>query len=564
MKVSPVQINTFSRVLGAQANRASTNFATKNVGADSVSFGMNKPVNRNLNLDYDTAEFVAHSLSNSTSGHRAKYNSKTFTPEVVKLISLGVAQYAKDEARRQFKEPTVLIGGDTREASRKSLPLIKKTLLNQNVNVISIEDPVPTPLLAVAAKKYGTDISVLMTASHNPWEDGGYNLVTKAGAVAPQSVTKQVADNMLKIAKEGRYTEYPTNEADETILDPYLMYVDNLNALDLIDWKNIQDSGVEAFYDGLNGTGSYVMPKLLKHHDIPFVEVHSKGQKGPNPTDENLKVLENYLSKNDNKMAIGIANDGDADRFGIVDENGNFIDANDVILLTAYHLIKNKNRTGAIVRSQATSKNVDEIAKMYDSKLVETPVGFKYIAEDILDERKAGGDILVAGEESGGLTVNRHIPEKDGIVALSLMLDLVASEGKPISEILKDVKESMPKTYVSSKFNKKLESEEDKAIIMARAEKMFNDVKEAKNFYFDENHTIDRQKTIEHAEKMEKYKKGGDGVMLVLDDDSTVLVRKSGTEPLVKCYIEASGETPDMAIENSKQLNEKMQEMFKI
>ena len=180
-----------------------------------------------------------------------------------------------------------------------------------------------------------------------------------------------------------------------------------------------------------------VVPRLLKDFEIPFEEVVSGGQEGPNPVAKNLTLLSEKVASSDAAMKIGLANDGDADRFGVVDEKGNFVDANEVILLTAYHLAKNKGLEGA---NQATSTQVDALAEKFNLQSMRTPVGFKFIGEEIIDLRKDGKDILVAGEESGGLTVQGHIPEKDGIIAIMLMADLVATEKKPLSQILADAK----------------------------------------------------------------------------------------------------------------------------
>ena len=570
-----MRINSISSVSYGQKSKVQNNHSNvcylKNTGADTVSFGATRinDVYRKIDVDKDTALFVSNSLSNSTSGHRAPYMSKYFTPEVVKLITLGVAGYAKDNAKKgEYSRPLVMIGGDTRKATRESLPLIKDTLIKQGVYVLNIEEPVPTPLLALASKINDTDLSVLMTASHNPWADGGYNLLTNAGAVAPASVTKEVAKHMMEIANKGSYSEQlePTGGALSENL--YRMYVNNLQKSGLIDFDKIKDSGLVVYYDGLQGTGSYVMPKLMKEFGIPFVEVKSSGQEGPNPTDANLKVLKDTISKaaklEDAKLRIGLANDGDADRFGVVDENGKFINANDVILLVGYHLAKNKGRKGDIIRSQATSMQLDKLAELYGGKAIVTPVGFKYIAEDILDLRKEGKDILVAGEESGGLTVNGHIPEKDGIIATALIADLVATEGRPVSEILKDVKASLGVSYAINNFSKKFPDDATKDAVMKRVYRTWFDTihYQDRENDFDSTHKVDRNATLIADSDMRQYKDGGDGHKFVLTDGSTVLVRKSGTEPLVRCYIEATGKDADAAKTNSEVLKARVDELL--
>lgn len=548
------------------SKNSSNNYATQVIShskADSVSFsGKFHPVK--LDVTLDKALEVGKSLSTSTSGHRAPYLSENFTPDIVKLISIGVARTAAIKAmNNKEKESFVLIGGDTRQASRESLPLIKDTILKQGANVVEIKEPVPTPLLALAARDLKVDLGVLMTASHNPWADGGYNVVTNNGAIAPASVTGEIADQMKNAMKSGVY-EYANHKKQAVDFDPFQMYVNELDRNGLIDWNRIKDSGLVVYYDGLQGTGTYTVPRLMKEKGINFVNVESKGQEGPNPTDANLGELKSRLASSDDALKIGLANDGDADRFGVIDEKGNFINANDVILLTGYHLAKNKGRTGAVIRSQATSMQLDRLADIYGLKKFETPVGFKYIAEEIEDLRRNGEDILVAGEESGGLTVNGHIPEKDGIIAISLMMDLVATEGKPISEILKNVKEELGVAFSINNFSKKYKENPEKMdAVMAKVEQLYNDAMNGKTA-LGATHEIDAEKTAELRARMEAQRKGGDGYKFILTDGSSVLLRKSGTEPLVKCYVEATGEDAEAAKKNSDVLASQMSDFMTV
>ncbi len=526
---------------------------------DSVSFSGNIEKNE-VKVDVDTAKFVANSLSTSTSGHRAVYGSKTFNPEIVELLTAGVGEYAKDIAAQRGKTPIVLIGGDTRKATRNSLPLIKDTLSKQGVDVAYIKEPVPTPLLALMAKENDIDIAILLTASHNPWEDGGYNLVTNDGAIAPPSVTKKVAQNVVDIASHGQYKTDKRKVGRVIETDPYDMYKDKIDSYHLINWDKIRNSGASVYYDGLKGTGSNVFPKLLNDYDIPVSIIDSGKKEGPNPTAENLSELKEALRNDSTQFKIGLANDGDADRFGIVDENGEFITPNDVILLTAHHLANNKGLNGDIIRSQATTSQLDLFAQRNGVNIVQTPVGFKYIAEDIIQEREKGKDILVAGEESGGLTINGHIPEKDGIIALLMMLDLMATEQKPISQILKEVKDDIGVEFKINSFSKKLGNEKDKDIIMKRMEDIYDAALKGQTQFG--KFEIDTEKTKECAEEMEQYKKGGDGIKLYFTDGSNVLVRKSGTEPKVKAYIETYSKDKATAENNVVELRQELDKIF--
>ena len=531
------------------------------VATTDISFGTLKIQKQPIKITTQKAKQVAESLSTSTSGHRAKYGSQDFNKPLVKLLTLGVASYVMDNLQYSEEPPKVLIGGDTREASRKCLPMINDVLRRQAIDVLYIKDPIPTPLHAMAARDLKVDLAILMTASHNPWTDGGYNLVTKAGAIAPTEVTQKVANHVNNVAEHGSYYELMSPVGKSIKTNPYELYKKNINSYGLIDWQKIKDSGLTVQYDSLHGTGSYVLPKLLNEYGIDFNEVVSFGQEGPNPTSKNLEELKKAVVNSPAELKIGLANDGDADRFGVVDEKGNFINANDVILLVGHHLAKNHNRRGAIIRSQATSMQVDAIAKMYGLDVIETPVGFKYIGEDIIDLRNKGKDILVAGEESGGLTINGHIPEKDGIIALLTIMDLVATEKKPISEILKEVKSSLPINVVPDNYSVRLNDDESKAKLMAKAQELFDNA-QAGNNKFGDKHLIDAEKSLSHKKEMERYKKGGDGIKLFLNDGSSVLIRKSGTEPLVKFYIESVGANEAEAIANKDILRSVMDSIF--
>ncbi|MBR6298168.1 MAG: hypothetical protein IKR34_02870, partial [Candidatus Gastranaerophilales bacterium] len=499
-------------------------------------------------------------LAAATSGLRAPYMSEVFNPKTVKLLTLGVAEYAKNH-NAYDKKPIIAIGGDTRVATRESLPQIEETLIKQGVDVVYMDAPVPTPLLALTANKLNLGISILMTASHNPWQDGGFNFITPEGAVAPSEITKEISENMDNIAKRGLYNEeiLPTGRVYR--MNPYDLYKKHIENIGLVDFDKISSSGIKVYYDGLNGTGNYVMPRLLSEYNIPFKEIVSYGQTGPNPTKENLSKLAKTVSEAKDNLKIGLANDGDADRFGIIDENGNFIDPNDVLLLVAYHLIHNKNLRGDIVRSQATSQQMDRVADKYNLKTHITPVGFKYIASDIMQTRKEGRDIIVAGEESGGLTTYGHIPEKDGILADFLILDLMAYENKPIGEILKKVKKELGSISYTDNYSKRLKSDEIKEAILNKVKERY-DRAIMGDLDFGEMHKIDLQKTIDAMNNIKRYRPIGDGIKFVMTDDSTVLVRKSGTEPLLRFYIEALGKDEQSAKQGAQALKNYIEENF--
>lgn len=534
MKVSLVN-NSQKSVLYKNL-RNNLNFYTKSYANDTVSFSSNVRYNY-INCNKKAAQDAIDSLSTSTAGHRAKYGTKFFNEDIIELMTAGVGEYVKEQAEINGKEPRILIGGDTRKASRELLPLMRNILQNQGINVIYLEEPVPSPVLALNAVDYNVDTSILMTASHNPWSDGGFNLVTKNGAIAPVTVTKAAGKKMSEILDRGSYTTNLDKKGRVLNIDPYESYIEYLDERELIDWDRIRKSKIAVYYDGLEGTGSYVFPRILVDKDIPFYIGNSKGKSGPNPVKENLEELTNAVLAEDRCMKVGFSNDGDADRIGIIDETGRMLNPHEVVLLMVHHLKDNKNLDGKVLRSQSTSSQIDEYAHNKNLDVIQTPVGFKYIGADILKLRENNDDILVAGEESGGLTINGHIPEKDGILANLLMLDLIAADDKPLSWILCEQKSTLSSVYKTLTISKDFDCDMQKTLIMKKIYQIYND---AANGYLDfGNFTIDFKKTKEVMEDMKTYKEGGDGIKLYFTDGSSCLVRTSGTEPKIRIYIEA-------------------------
>lgn len=536
--------------------------------ADSVSFtGVRKvPVEKDKTTIYTAAD----SLSTSTSGHRAIYGTELFDENLMKVFSAGIAKYAQEHAAKNGrKEAVVMLGGDTRQATRESLPLIEDVLKKSGVTVYPIKEPVATPILAAMSEKMAdeVDISILLTASHNPWEYGGFNLVTSDGAIAPASVTKEVASKIKDVADKGFYylRDEKTQSPSKPIY-PYEYYKSVLENSNLIDFQNIKDSGISIYYDSLGGTGDFAVPKLMKENDVPITLISNKGRKleGPDPNASNLSLLAEKVADDTSKLKIGLANDGDSDRFGVIDSDGTFLTPNEVIFLTAYHLHNNKGKEGAILRSQVTTSMLDDYAKVNNIPLVVTPVGFKFLAEDIIAQREEGKDIIVAGEESGGLTVAGHIPEKDGIMAILLMADLMAQEKKPLKQILEDVKKDMDLHFDSFAIAKKFDSDEAKDKVMAKMEKVYQDAVSGKNNEFISGFYIDAEKSQEHREKMIEYKGNSDGVKLYFTNGSQITVRKSGTEPKIRVYVDSKGSSDEVAKQNCSRLKEQIDSILNV
>ena len=542
-----MRVNGISNAyLGLGINRLnSLNVSKKMVFApvtDSVSF---KARDKQL-LSAQEGKKAADKLRTSTSGYRGPLGG-TFNDKFVYSLTNAVIKDMNDRDQK-----ISMVAGDTREATQKYAPVIKNMFLQNGIDVIvpqlkpSLTDkisPVASPVLALATKKQGIPLSVLLTASHNPWQDGGYNFLTDEGAVADDTKTKPIANNLEEITKKGTVEKHEGRTGRVHRFNPYKMYKNYLEEKKLINFDKIREAKIDIFYEDFGGTGKYYFPKLMKDNGIEIKKVLSSKTEGPNPTKGNLKNLSQEVIYSENPLRIGLATDGDSDRFGVIDENGKFINASDVILLASYHLIKNRGMTeGTIIKNHATSEKIDLLAKYFNEKgcnidVEQTPVGFKYLGGKMLELEGTPKEAIVTGEESGGLTVRGHIPEKDGFVALSTLLELVATEKKPIGKILASINEKLGGDFVSECMNFKFETEQEK-------ENAVDSFKE----YYNGNKTqiaginIDYDRTYDINEKLAEYKKGGDGMKFYLEDGSAVIIRKSGTEPVMRIYVDASNQ----------------------
>lgn len=525
---------------------------------DSISFTGSKDGYMILDLTKDVAE----SLTNSTSGHRDTYiknstpRTKGFTKEMARTITGGFSSYL-----RENNIDTTIIGGDEKEATTKLTPGIIEQLLDNGVNVYSPGttttlfgkkvNTVATPMLALAAKTLNVDVGILLTSSHNPKEHGGFNFVNNEAAIAPAEITKKIGKNMVKVV-QGKASPKVSDKRGELLhYDPMEIYKNHLDNVMKIDFDAIKNAGIQICYDGLEGVGTKCVPELYKDYGIEITKRLNTECKGPNPTEENLQNLAKAVKSLEGNFKVGLSNDGDVDRLGIIDENGKFISANDTLLLVLHHMVKNRGvKEGYVIKNQATSPLLDLYAKKHGIEVIQTPVGFKYIGEKAIALREEGKDIIVAGEESGGLTVAGHIPEKDGILGITMILELMAKEKKPVGQILKEIKEDLPGAFEVKLTNMKVENAEDKDKIVSELQEYFDGKK--KTFAGIE---IDLDKTHLSDKNMRHYKEGGDGIKLYLKDGSNVLVRKSGTENKVKAYINAFGDNQKEAKAKFEQLN---------
>ena len=443
-----------------------------------------------------------------TSGWRAIV-AEEFTVANIRLAVAGIAAYVKT-----LPEPhRVLVGRDPRFLGESFVAEAARVLASAGVTPVVIPEPAPTPAIAYAVRTLKTSGAINFTASHNPPEYNGIKYSTPDGAPALPEVTKQIEAAVANIAGGGNEIPSPFAEKYETA-DVKPAFLKRL--AELVDLKAIAKSGIKVVYDPFWGAGRGYSSDLLREAGVPVETVHDFrdvlfGGHAPEPDDHLLGDARRKMKETG--AAIGIATDGDADRFGVVDADGTFLQPNYVIALLFDYLVATRGWRNGVAKSVATTNLINALAERHNVPLYETPVGFKYIGA-LIDEDK----IAIGGEESAGLTIRGHVPEKDGIIAGLLMTEMVATRGKSLSAQLRELFGKVG-SYYPVRENFRLTPE-----VKARfTEKLKADPTE-----------LGGRRVAQIVRT--------DGLKLILDDGSWVCYRLSGTEPVVRAYTEARSE----------------------
>jgi phosphoglucomutase len=445
-----------------------------------------------------------------TSGWRAIVADE-FTTENIRLASAGIAAYVKTQP-----EPhRVLVGRDPRFLGESFVDLAARVLSAAGVAPIVIPDAAPTPAIAHAVRALKASGSINFTASHNPPEYNGVKFSTHDGAPALPEVTHQIEAAIVKLQQSGKPVEAPAAPSsgfETTDVKPaYLQCL-----AELIDLKAIAKAKIKIVFDPFWGAGRGYSSDLLREAGVSVECVHDYrdvlfGGHAPEPDDHLLHACKDKMKETG--AQIGIATDGDADRFGIVDADGTFIQPNYVIALLFDYLVETRGWKNGVAKSVATTNLVNALADYHKVPLFETPVGFKYIGELIIEDK-----IAIGGEESAGLTIRGHVPEKDGILAGLLMAETVATRGKSLGAQLKELFNKVG-SYYPVRENFRLTPQ----VKAAFTEKIKADPKE-----------LGGRKVASVVRT--------DGLKLILEDGSWVCYRLSGTEPVVRAYTEARNE----------------------
>lgn len=442
-----------------------------------------------------------------TSGWRAIIADE-FTFEAVRRVTQAIAAWISNRTPGSM----VIVGYDTRFMAEEFAAQGAHILAANGLRPMLCDHATPTPAIAYAVRSMKATGAINFTASHNPPTYCGMKFSTSDGAPALPEVTSEI--EKLIAGLEGQTIPLPASDQAVEKLSLIDGYAKDLASK--IDLGAIAKAGLRVAYDPLWGTGRGYLNKILTDAGCDVAMIHDFrdvyfGGHSPEPDEEYLKELRDKVVNESRQL--GLSTDGDSDRFGILDRDGSFITPNQIIALLVDYLAESRGWNDAVARSVATTHLVDRVAKRRGLQVLETPVGFKYIGA-LIDEDK----IALGGEESAGLTIRGHYPEKDGILACLLVAEMVATRGVSLKEMLEHLYEQVGRV-VNGRIGVKLTPELHKSLSSKLAANM-------------ETFAGRRVATVDRI----------DGVKIIFEDGSWILMRPSGTEPLVRIYAECSNE----------------------
>lgn len=455
-----------------------------------------------------------------TDGWRAVI-ADTFTFENLRLVAQATANWVHKQ-HQGSEQPQVVVGYDTRFLSDRFAWETASVLAANGILAWLTRTDTPTPSVSYNVKHLGADAGVVITASHNPPRYNGYKIKASYGGSATADACALVEQELTQLQKDGNNVhimdfEQALAEGKIRRFDPSWMYYQHLTNLVDLDTISTGELGIVA--DAMWGSGRGAFTSILSRtrcHVTSIRDVLNPGFGGIHP-EPILRYLNDLVAAVKRLQAdVGLATDGDADRIGAVDALGNFVDPHHIFALTLRHLIENKGQRGEVVKTVSTTFMIDAICSKYNLKLHETPVGFNHIADLMMSN-----DILMGGEESGGISVRGHIPEGDGILMGLMLLEVMASAAAPLHEIIEDLQANFGPTHY--------------ARIDARLAKQVPK-KEMVQKLVDATPATLNGETVERVDTL-------DGVKYYLADRSWLLIRPSGTEPVLRIY--AEGRTPE-------------------
>ncbi|MBN1874993.1 MAG: phosphoglucomutase/phosphomannomutase family protein [Anaerolineae bacterium] len=454
------------------------------------------------------------SIRFGTDGWRAVI-SDTFTFENVRLVAQAIANYVNITA--EHEHPEVVVGFDTRFLSDRYAREVARVMAGNGIVAHLTRADAPTPAVSYAVVEKQAAAGVMITASHNPPRYNGIKLKASFGGSALPEQARQVEALLERNQLEGRgpnMMSYEQAIVQDLIkkFDPAWAYYQHLS--ELVDLDTISMGELRVVADAMYGSGRGAFRDLLSRTRCHLFEIRGEMNPGfggihPEPMGHYLQALVAAIQAQ--HAHVGLATDGDADRIGAMDAHGNFVDPHHIFALVLRYLVEKRGLTGAVVKSVSTTQMVTRMAKHYGLPLYETPVGFNHIADYMLK-----GDILMGGEESGGLSIKGHIPEGDGVLMGMLLLEVMAEAKSPLHELVNDIQQQFgPACY----------ARRDIPLMRPVPKREMSERLKSQAPSHLAGEPVIELSTL-------------DGVKYILADDSWLLIRPSGTEPVLRVYAE--------------------------
>ncbi len=445
-----------------------------------------------------------------TGGWRAVIGDE-FTKENIQLLTQGMVNKMKSEG---VAEKGIVLGYDRRFLSKEAMQWAAMVFAAAHMKAYLVNKSSPTPLIMFYVMKHQFPYGMMITASHNPAIYNGIKVFTTGGRDADEIQTKDIEDYISELTpadvKEMSYEEGKAAGYIEEIY-PLNEYLDNI--IETVNMDAIRGANLKVALDPMYGVSETSLKTILPTARCEVATIHDRhdtlfGGKLPAPTAATLHSLQNYVV--DKQFDIGIATDGDADRIGVIDDKGNFLHPNSILVLLYYYLVKYKGWSGPVVRNIATTHMLDKVAEQFGEKCYEVPVGFKHISAK-MQETSA----IIGGESSGGLTVRGHINGKDGIYAAALLVEMLAVTGKKLSEIMADIQAECGAIHMEERDYKFTQAKKDSMQQILMEDKLIPDL----------------PAEIDHISYL-------DGSKVYFKNGGWVIARFSGTEPLLRIFCE--------------------------
>ncbi len=443
-----------------------------------------------------------------TDGWRAII-AKEFTVENVARVSMATANWVK----QNYDNPKIVLGHDCRFAGELFAETAAKVFATNGIKVLMAKGFVSTPMISLGARDFEASLGVVLTASHNPPSYNGYKLKAHYGGPLSPEKVQEIED----IIPEQSGFDADSIKLEDLVAEGTVEYVDfethYIKAIEAnFDLEAIKNSGLHFAYDAMYGAGQNVLKRVLPETTFLHCDYNPsfKGQ-APEPVRKNLGEF-SQLIKDSGNIACGLATDGDADRIGLFDSHGEFVDSHHIILLLLHYLYNYKNMRGKVAIAASTTPRVTKLAEHFGLDHETVKIGFKYIAGIMVTE-----DVLIGGEESGGIAIKGHIPERDGIWMGLVIWEYMAKSGKTLEQLIDEVYELVG----SFKYERN-----DLHLDEALKQQIVANCKANKYETFGD-YKVESVSTI-------------DGYKYFFENDQWLMIRPSGTEPVLRTYAESS------------------------